>query len=160
MIEPEEIIESKVADLLDAANPGLAVVGALEPSADGTEKVAPLSHIGVFADLATQDLDWKGPGCPCSYSVRVAVRVAFADDKSGAKFRATCRAVRGALAALTGDGCAALDGEGFNCDAFILDTTSTTLGSIGDGEDQYKTYTATIHGRFIPPTNETEALNG
>ena len=159
-MEPEEVIETKVVDILDAANPGFAVIGALEPSAEGTEKVAPLSHIGVFADLATQDLDWKGPGCPCSYSVRVAVRVAFADDKSGAKFRAACRAVRGALAALTGDGCTALDGDGFNCDAFLLDTTATTLGSIGDGEDQYKTYTATIHGRFIPPTNETEALNG
>lgn len=160
MIEPEEVIETKVVDILGAANPGFAAIGALAPSPEGTEKVAPLSHIGVFADLAAQDLDWKGPGCPCTYSVRVAVRVAFADDKSGAKFRAACRVVRGALAALTGDGCAALDGDGFNCDAFLLDTTATTLGSIGDGEDQYKTYTATIHGRFIPPTNETEALNG
>lgn len=160
MIEPEEVVETKVVDILDAANPGFAVIGALAPSPDGTEKITPLSHIGVFADLASQDLDWKGPGCPCSYSVRVAVRVAFANDKSGAKFRAACRAVRGALAALTGDGCAALDGDGFNCDAFLLDTTATTLGSIGDGEDQYKTYTATIHGRLIPPTNETEAIDG
>lgn len=156
MIEPEETIESKLASLLSAANTGLDVFGALAPADEGVEKFAPLSHIGVVVDLASQGLDWIGPGVPCSYTVRVAVRVAFADDKSGARFQAACRAVRAALVAITGDGCSALDGDGFTCDAFIFASTVTALESLGDGEGMNKTYTATVNGRFTP-TNETEA---
>ena len=155
MIEPEETIEAKVAALLRAANPGYVVVSALTPAEDGANKVAPLSHIGVVADVASQNLDWEGPGVPCTYSVRVAVRVAFADDKSGQRFRAACRAVRGALDALLGDGCAALDGDGFACDSFVLDSTATILESLGDGDGMNKTYSATVAGRFIEPTPTT-----
>ena len=54
MTEPEEIIEAKVAALLAAANPGFEVVGALAAAPDGVEKIAPLSHIGVVADLSAQ----------------------------------------------------------------------------------------------------------
>lgn len=161
MTEPEEIIEAKVAALLAAANPGFEVVGALAPSPDGVEKFAPLSHIGVVADLSSQDQDWQGYGVPCTYQVRVAVRVAFADDKTGRRFRAACRAVRAALLAITGDACSALDGDGFACDEFIFNTTVTALESLGDGDGMNKTYIATIHGRFTPPTTtETEAENG
>lgn len=159
MIEPEEIIEAKVAAILEAAQPGFAVVGALAPSAPGVEKLAPVSSIGVVADVSAQGLDWRGPGTPFTYSVRVAVRVAFADDKTGARFRDACRAVRGALAALTGDGCASLDGDGFSCDAFILDGTTTALEALGDSEGMNKTYNATVTGRYNP-TTETEATNG
>ena len=157
MTEPEEIIEAKVAALIEAANPGFEVVGALAPSPDGEEKFAPLSHIGVVADLSAQNLDWQGPGVPCAYTVRAAVRVAFADDKTGSRFRAACRAVRAALLAATGDACSALDGDGFNCDAFVLDSTSTALESMGDGEGMTKSYTATVNGRFIPPQTNEEA---
>ena len=161
MTEPEEIIEAKVAALLNAANPGFEVVCALAPAAPSIEKLAPISSIGVVVDLSSQNLDWRGPGTPFTYSVRVAVRVAFADDKSGARFRDACRAVRGALAAITGDGCSALNGDGFTCDAFILDSTATALEAMGDGEGMNKSYTATVNGRFIQPTpNETEATNG
>lgn len=159
MTEPEEIIEAKLVTLLDAAEPGFDVVGALEPSPEGMEKLAALSHIGVVADIASQDLDWTGPGNPYTYTVRVAVRVAFADDKTGALFRNACRAVRAALHALTGDGCAALTGDGFNCDAFVFNATATAIESLGDGEGMNKTYTATVYGRYKPPT-ETEAQNG
>ena len=162
MTEPEEMIEAKVAALLEAADPGFEVVGALAPSPDGVEKVAPLSHIGVVADLSAQNLDWIGPGVPCSYQLRVAVRVAFADDKTGSRFRSACRAVRAALLSATGDECDALDGDGFSCDALTLDSTVTALESLGDGDGMNKTYSATVRGRFTPPTTttETEAENG
>ena len=51
MTEPEEIIEAKVAALIEAANPGFEVVGALEPSPDGVEKFAPLSFTSGFRIL-------------------------------------------------------------------------------------------------------------
>ena len=155
MTEPEETIEAKIVAALVAADVPLEVVGALAPAEDGTEKLAPLSHIGVFSDVASQDMDWLGPGVPCSYNVRVAVHVAFADDKTGALFRNACRAVRGVLDALIGDGCAALDGDGFHCDSFILGTTSTVLETLGSGEGMYKAYSATVTGRFIQPANTT-----
>ena len=160
MTEPEETLEARVVALLNSADPGLVVVGALAPTPEGVEKIAPLSHIGVVADLSAQNLDWRGPGVPCAYSLRVMVRVAYADDKTGALFRDACRAVRVALVALTGDGCAALDGGGFSCDAFLLDTTTTALESLGDGDGMNKTYTATVSGRYTPTTTETEAENG
>lgn len=160
MTEPEEIIEAKVAALLAAANPGFEVVGALAAAPDGVEKVAPLSHIGVVADLSAQNLDWIGPGVPCTYQLRVAVRVAFADDKTGSRFRSACRAVRAALLSATGDECDALDGDGFSCDALTLDSTVTALESLGDGDGMNKTYTATVSGRYTPTTTETEAENG
>lgn len=160
MIEPEEIIEAKIVAALVAADVPLEVVGALAPAEDGTEKFVPLSNVGVTVDVASQDLDWRGPGVPYTYTARVSVHVAFADDKSGVLFRDTCRAVRGALEVLTGDGCSALTGDGFTCDAFALDNTSTTLAGMGDGEGMTKSYPATVNGRFTPPTTETEAGNG
>lgn len=156
MPEPEEIIEAHVVELIDAAGTGLEVFGALMPAPEGEAKAAPPSHINVAVDVASQDIDWKGPGVPCSYSVRVSVRVAFDDDKTGALFRDTCRAVRGALASLIGDGCAALDGDGFSCDAFTLPTTQTTLVAVGKGEDNLKTYAATTTGRFFPPQTQED----
>ena len=152
MTEPEETIEANLSALLAAATPDFDVVGALRPAPDGVEKLAPLSRIGVAADLASQDLDWIGPGCPCTYTVRVSLCVAFADDKTGSRFRDTCRILRSVLTTLTGDGCAALDGDGFSCDAFLLDSTQTSVESLGDGEGSFKSYTATVKGRFIPHT--------
>ena len=161
MIEPEEIVEAQLVAALVAAEPPLEVVGALAPAEDGEEKFAPLSYIGVSVDVASQDIDWIGPGCPFTYTAAISVRVAFADDKTGALFRSACRAVRGAFAALLGDGCAALTADGFSCDEFLMDATATALETMGDGEGMTKTYTATIKGRYTPPTNnETEALNG
>lgn len=157
MIEPEEIVAANAAALLSAANPGLVVVSALAPAEDGADKIAPVSHIGVVADVAGQGIDCEGGGMPFTYTLRVAVRVAFADDKSGCRFRDACRAVRGVLNSLLGDGCAALDGEGFSCDAFMLDPTVTALESLGDGDGMNKTYSATVSGRFTEPqTTEME----
>lgn len=153
--EPEETIEANAVALLDAANLDFAVVGALAPAPDGVEKLAPLSRVDVTADVASQNMDWIGPGCPCTYTLRVAVQVAFADDKNGALFRDTCRKVRGVLSSLTGDGCAALSGDGFTCDSLLLDTTNTTGVAAGDGVSNYKLYSATVTGRFIPPEPET-----
>ena len=160
MIEPEEIIAANVAALLSAANPGFIVVSALAPAADGTDKIAPVSHIGVVADLSSQGIDCAGGGMPFTYTLRVAVRVAFADDKSGTRFRAACRAVRGVLNSLLGDGCAALSGDGFACDAFMLDPTVTALESLGDGVGMNKTYSATITGRYTEPTPPTTQMEG
>lgn len=159
MTEPEETIEANAVALLVAATPDFDVVGALQPAPDGTEKLAPLSRIGVTADVASQDLDWIGPGCPCTYTLNVAVQVAFADDKTGSRFRDTCRKVRGVLTSLTGDGCAALSGDGFYCDEFLLNSTVTADTAVGEGESNTKSYTATVKGRFIPPTNSNSNSN-
>ena len=147
MIEPEEIVESHLVALLEGVANGVAVLGALAPSAPGTEKTAPDTHVSVTVDLASQDLDWIGPGVPCTYSVSVAVRVAEADGPNGELFRDTCRNVRAALAALLGDGCA--------CDALVLGATQTRRESLGDFSQFAKIYSATVSGRFTPQT-ETE----
>ena len=156
MTEPEETIESNAILLLSAANLDFAVVGALQAAPDGVEKLAPLSRVGVTADVASQDMDWIGPGCPCTYTLRVAVQVAFADDKTGSRFRDTCRKVRGVLTSITGDGCAALSGDGFLCDSLLLDSTTTSDTAVGEGESNTKIYSATVKGRFIPPTEPEE----
>ena len=155
MKEPEEVIESKVVALLEAAGTGVEVVGALAVAPDGVEKAAPYTCISVAADMASQNLDWKAAGVPCTYSVRVGVRVAFADDKTGGLFRDTCRAVRAALAVLTGDGCAALDGDGFSCDSFVFGTTYTSMDSASEIGSAAKVYNATLTGRFIPPADDS-----
>jgi len=156
MTEPEEIVESHLVATLEGAANGVAVLGALAPSAPGTEKTAPDTLVSVSVDLASQDLDWLGPGVPCTYSVAVSVRVAEADDPNGALFRDTCRAVRAALSALLGDGSAALSGDGFACDGFVFGGTQTARESFGDLSQFVKTYTATVNGRFTPPTETKE----
>lgn len=161
MIEPEEIIEANIVAALVEADTPLEVVGALAAVEPGKEKVAPLSYVGVAVDVTDQDIDWVGPGCPFTYSARISVRVAFCDDKTGMLFRDTARVVRGAISALLGDGCSALDGNGFSCDEFKIDSTSTVLETMGDGEGMSKSYTVTVRGRYNPNNNnETEAING
>lgn len=162
MTEPEEIIEAHLVAALQAAEIPLEVVGALAVVDPGEEKIAPLSYVGVAVDVTSQDIDWKGPGCPYTYSARIAVRVAFADDPTGVIFRDTARLVRSAIAPFQGDGCSGLDGDGFSCDEFLLDGTTTTLETMGEGEGMSKAYSATVIGRFNNNTNnnETEANNG
>lgn len=156
MTEPEETIEAKLVTALSNAVTEIDVISALAPCVPGEMKLSANSSISVFVDLASQDLDWIGPGVPCTYSARVVLKVAFSDDKTGALFRDSARAVRGALAALTGDGCDAVSGDGFACDAFILNSTNTSLDA-GDGSGaMVKTYTATVKGRFTPQTETTE----
>lgn len=156
MIEPEEVIETHIIGALAAAVPSLDVIGALAPCAPGNMKLSEYSSISVFVDLASQDLDWMGPGVPCTYNLRVVLKVSFSDDKTGALFRDSARAVRGALAVLTGDGCVALDGDGFACDAFILGSTSTALDA-GDGSGAMtKTYNATVNGRLSSTETDKE----
>ena len=148
MIEPEEIIEARIVALLAAALPNVDVLGALSPWPEGEQKNSPDTYISVFADVASQELDWHGGGIPFTYSVRVTVHYANADDATGEGFRDTCRAVRSALAELLGDGCSDLDGNGFFCDAFIFNSTYTSSDSNAENGGMSKTYNATISGRF------------
>ena len=72
-------------------------------------------------------------------------------------FRNVCRTVRAALQSLLGDRCAALDGEGFECDSFVLGSTNTLTEDRGESAAETKTYTAAVVGRFNPQTGkETE----
>lgn len=148
MKEPEEVLEIRLVDLIAVALPSLDVLGALSPALPGEQKNSPDTYVSVFVDLASQDLDWRGPGVPCSYSVRVTVHISGADDATGALFRDSCRTVRDALYDLTGDGCSGLDGDGFSCDAFMLESTSTALDGDSDNGGMAKTYNATVQGRY------------
>ena len=155
MIEPEEVIEAKIVALLAAALTDVDVIGALSPVPEGEQKLSPDTYVSVFADVASQDLDWIGPGVPCTYTVRVVVHYANADDRTGAGFRDSCRAVRAALVPLLGDGCAALDGDGFSCDAFTLGSTNTSQDFAADSGGMVKTYNATVNGRYNPQREES-----
>ena len=152
MKEPEEIVEAGLVEVVSAALPGVKVVGALSPVDDAVRTVADTS-VSVFVDLAEQSLDFTGPNLPIALSARVSVHFANADDASGAGFRDTCRAVRAALLPLLGDGCAALDADGFECDAFTLDATSTAFDADPDVGGMAKTYTATVKGRYTAKEN-------
>ena len=147
MKEPEEIIESRLIELVQGALSDVDVIGALSPVPDGEQKLSPDTYISVIVDLSSQDLDWRGGNVPCSFSARITVHYANADDATGCGFRDTCRAVRAALFALTGDGCIDLNADGFQCDEFILDSTSTVdeMSEIGG---MAKTYNATLTGRI------------
>ena len=157
--EPEEVVEGIIAAMVKAAMPGWKVVGALAPAPEGEMREMPETCIAVSADVESQALDWSGPGVPCAYRVNVEVRCSDADDRTGECFRAACRRVRAALQSLLGDRCSALDGEGFECDSFVLGSTETPLGD-GDSTAKRKTYQATVVGRFIPQTENQEADNG
>ena len=154
MKEPEEIIESQLLTILAAAVPELDTIGALTPCEVGEMKLSEHSNMSVFVDLSSQDLDFKGPGTPCHYTVRIVVNVASDDDKDGSLFRDATRRVRAALLALTGDECAALDSDGFACAAFVLDSTQTSIDAADGSGAMSKTYNATVAGRYIPPTQE------
>ena len=156
MIEPEEIIEAQIIAMLSAALPSVDVIGALSPVPEGELKKSPDTYVSVFADVASQGLDWMGPNVPFTFALRVVVHYANADDATGAGFRDTCRAVRGALDSLLGDGCAALDGDGFSCDGFTLDSTSTALDANADNGGMAKSYSASISGRYTQPQNQQE----
>lgn len=152
MKEPEEIVEARLMEVVAAALPGVRVVGALSP-VDGAERTVSDTSVSIFVDLAGQSLDFKGPNLPITLSVRASVHFANADDASGAGFRDVCRAVRSALLPLLGDGCAALDADGFECDAFTLDSTSTSFDADTDVGGMAKTYNATVSGRMTGKEN-------
>lgn len=146
--EPEEVIEARLVARIAAAVPSMDVIGALAPVPDGEQKLSPDTYAAVFVDLAGQPHDFVGPNLPLEFSVRVAVHYARADDPTGAEFRDACRAVRAALLPLLGDGCAALGGDGFSCDAFVLESTTTAQDADADEGGMAKTYTASVRGRF------------
>lgn len=149
-IEPEEIIEARLTELIAAAMPGWDVIGALAAAPEGRMKELPDTRVTVAVDVASQDLDWTGPGVPRTYTARVAVRCSNADDVTGGMFRDACRTVRDALRGLLGDGCAAMDAGGFSCDAFVLAGTETAQDLSADSGGSTKTYNATVTGRFKP----------
>lgn len=148
MKEPEEIIEARLIELMESVLSDVDVVGALSPVEDGEQKQSPDTYVSIFVDLSSQELDWRGGNVPCSFSARLTVHYANADDASGCGFRDTCRSVRTALFALTGDGCSGLDCDGFKCDRFTLDSTSTALDQETDNGGMAKTYNATLAGRI------------
>lgn len=156
MTEPEEILEAKiVADIANAA-PGVDVLGALSAAPEGEQKLSPDSYISVFADVASQLLDWSGPNLPRTFSVRVTVHVADADDKTHTLFRDACRAVRGVLKTYLGDGCEALTADGLSVDGFSLDTTETAQDASSDVGGMAKSYNATVTARYNPPVEEAD----
>lgn len=152
--EPEERIEAAIVAIL-AAHCTVAVEGALTPSDEGTARtIDGDSLVSVVVDQASQDLDFRGPRVPHTYRAQVSIHYSMADDPSAAKFREECRRVRAALLSLTGDDCANLGADGFACDEFMIDSTSTTFEG-GDNPCNVKTYSATVKGRII--NTQTEA---
>ena len=146
--EPEEAIESALVARLAAAV-GVPVEGAMTPATTGeVKRFTSDTFVSVMVDQSSQDLDYHGAYSPATFSARVTVHYALADDPSATDFRDTCRAVRASLRALLGDGCAALAADNFACDGFILDSTSTAFES-GENPTNTKTYTATVTGRII-----------
>ena len=152
--EPEERIEAAIVAIL-AAHCTVAVEGALTPSDEGSVRtIDDDSLVSVVVDQQSQDLDFRGPRVPHTYHAQVSVRYSMADDPNAAKFREECRRVRAALLSLTGDDCANLGADGFACDEFMIDSTSTTFEG-GDNPCNVKTYSATVKGRII--NTQTEA---
>lgn len=152
--EPEERIEAALVAIL-AAHCTVAVEGALTPSDEGSVRtIDDDSIVSVVVDQQSQDLDFRGPRVPHTYRAQVNVRYSMADDPNAAKFRDECRRVRAALLSLTGDDCANLGADGFACDEFMIDSTSTTFEG-GDNPCNVKTYSATVKGRII--NTQTEA---
>ena len=152
--EPEERIEAAIVAIL-AAHCTVAVEGALTPSDDGSVRtIDDDSLVSVVVDQQSQDLDFRGPRVPHTYRAQVSVRYSMADDPNAAKFREECRRVRAAILSLTGDDCTNLRADGFACDEFMIDYTSTTFEG-GDNPCNVKTYSATVKGRII--NTQTEA---
>ena len=152
--EPEERIEAALVAIL-ATHCTVAVEGALTPSDEGSVRtIDDDSLVSVVVDQQSQDLDFRGPRVPHTYRAQVSVRYSMADDPNAAKFRDECRRVRAALLSLTGDDCANLGADGFACDEFMVDSTSTTFEG-GDNPCNVKTYSATVKGRII--NTQTEA---
>ena len=152
--EPGERIEAALVAIL-ATHCTVAVEGALTPSDEGSVRtIDDDSLVSVVVDQQSQDLDFRGHRVPHTYRAQVSVRYSMADDPSAAKFREECRRVRAALLSLTGDDCANLGAEGFACDEFMIDSTSTTFEG-GDNPCNIKTYSATVKGRII--NTQTEA---
>ena len=152
--EPEERIEAALVAIL-ATHCTVAVEGALTPSDEGSVRtIDDDSLVSVVVDQQSQDLDFRGNRVPHTYRAQVSIRYSMADDPNAAKFREECRRVRAALLSLTGDDCANLGADGFACDEFMIDSTSTTFEG-GDNPCNVKTYSATVKGRII--NTQTEA---
>ena len=144
--EPEERIEAAIVAIL-AAHCTVAVEGAMTPSDAGSVRAFDCdTFVSVVVDQQSQDLDFRGPRVPHTYRAQVTVRYSIADDPSAAKFREECRRVRAALLSLTGDDCVDLGADGFACDEFMVDSTSTTFEG-GENPCNVKSYTATLRGR-------------
>ena len=144
--EPEERIEAALVAIL-AAHCTVAVEGAMTPSDAGSVRAFDCdTFVSVVVDQQSQDLDFRGPRVPHTYRAQVTVRYSIADDPSAAKFREECRRVRAALLSLTGDDCVDLGADGFACDEFMVDSTSTTFEG-GENPCNVKSYTATLRGR-------------
>ena len=144
--EPEERIEAALVAIL-ATHCTVAVEGALTPDEEGSVRtINDDSLVSVVVDQQSQDLDFRGPRVPHTYRAKVTVRYSIADDPNAAKFRDECRCVRSVLTALTGDGCLDLGADGFSCDEFMVDSTSTTFEG-GENPCNVKSYTATLRGR-------------
>ena len=152
--EPEERIEAAIVAIL-ATHCTVAVEGAMTPSDAGSVRAFDCdTFVSVVVDQQSQDLDFRGNRVPHTYRAQITVRYSIVDDPNAAKFRDECRRVRAALISLTGDDCANLGADGFACDEFMVDSTSTIFEG-GDNPCNVKTYSATVKGRII--NTQTEA---
>lgn len=154
--EPEEIIEARLVALLADGVEAVDVLGALAPAQEGARKLSPDTYVAVFVDQAGQRYYGDDTVVPCDYAARVTVHAAFADDKTGTLFRDLCRAVRDVLESARMTHRTALAADGFECDAFKLDSTQTEPDSSADNGGMAKTYSATVTGRYTPPQSDEE----
>lgn len=148
--EPEEIVERNLVAIIAAIVTDIPVEGVLTPAAEGEVKVSHDTFINVTIDEKEQTVDQASDTTMFEFAAKVTVHFAFADDKSGHDFRDTCRKVRHALKTVLGDGCALLNGDGFEADGFMLGETNTDEEGDDDSPGMQKTYNATISGRTTP----------
>ena len=80
MKEPEEIIEELMVGVLSNALPDIDTIGALSPVPEGEQKKSADTYIAVFVDLEEPLNAFKSPLMPCTYSLRITVHYANADD--------------------------------------------------------------------------------
>jgi hypothetical protein len=154
--EPEEIIEAQLVALIAATVTTVDVLGALTPVQEGARKLSPDTYVAVFVDQAGQRYYGDDTVVPCDYAARVTVHAAFADDKTGTLFRDLCRAVRDVLESARKTHSTALAADGFECDAFQLDSTQTGPDTSADNGGMAKTYSATVTGRYTPPPPQSD----
>lgn len=153
MKEPEEIIEELMVEVLSNALPDIDTIGALSPVPEGEQKKSADTYIAVFVDFEEPLNAYKSPLMPCTYSLRITVHYANADDATGAEFRDTCRAVRNVITSFCGDKCVNMNGNGFECDDFGLTNTQTALDQDADIGGIAKTYTVSLTGRITNKEN-------
>lgn len=145
--EPEEYVENALVGLIAAKVNGIPVEGTHDPAQAGETKYGEFTYINVKVGQSAQRLDVRGRS-PIDFAIRITVHIARSEDPRGVIFRDTCRAVRAALASVTGDGCDGLNGEHVELHAFVLDSTDPDFSTAIEGGEFIKTYNASATARI------------